>query len=171
MLAGRPAFGTPLGGLSQDVRDDIAHYVRHPRPSTLRWPSHAPKDAKDLVAALLTPDPDRRLKTAAAVKAHPFFARVSWPDMAARRYDAPWIPPPMRFPGDVTNFDLYLRMEGETVVGRGAAARVLYEKPPPSLGRAFTAAAGAAFTLERTEIMLPWVAGHDGGCAALLRRG
>jgi 16S rRNA (cytosine967-C5)-methyltransferase len=35
---------------------------------------------------------------------------------------------------------------------------------------AFAEAAGTAFKLERTEIALPWVAGHDGGCAALFRR-
>ena len=45
----------------------------------------------------------------------------------------------MRFPGDVANFDIYLRMEGETVVCRGAAARFIHEKPLPKFSESVLA--------------------------------
>ena len=131
MLVGRPAFG--IAGDADCAAHDIAAYVAKP---TLQWPAGVPSDAREFVSALLTPDVDKRL-VSPAVRNHPFFAHVAWDSVLAQRYDAPWIPPPMRFPGDVANFDLYLRLEGATVVGRGAAARILHEKPPP-LPRAFT---------------------------------
>ena len=56
-----------------------------------------------------------------------------------RRYIAPWVPTAMRFPGDVANFDIYLRMEGETVVCRGAAARFIHEKPLPKFSESVLA--------------------------------
>ena len=91
---------------------------------------HVGEDARSLISALLVVDPAARLADAASVKAHPFFKRVDWDALTTQRYFAPWVPPPLRFPGDVANFDLYLRMEGQTIVARGAAARVLHELPP-----------------------------------------
>ena len=135
MLTAGPAFGEPNAPESA-VFAAVAHHCAAPTEH-LSWPRSVPAEARAIVEALLVCDPSRRLHTAEAVKAHPFFAGVDWTAVRERRYMAPWIPPPMRFPGDVANFDIYLRMEGETVCSRGAASRVVYEKPLPSflLGR------------------------------------
>ena len=58
----------------------------------------------------------------------PHFPR---PCFAAQGYAAPWVPPPLRFAGDPQNFDIFLRLEGSTIVSRGAALRVVHEKPVP----------------------------------------
>lgn len=50
-------------------------------------------------------------------------------------YAAPWVPPPLRFAGDPQNFDIFLRLEGSTIVSRGAALRVVHEKPVPIFRR------------------------------------
>lgn len=105
MMTGKPAFGTPSSPPAE-----VTALVVNPRggPSL---PGYLPKAARSLIAGLLTRDPAARLASGDAVRAHPFFEKVDWAALAAKRYMAPWIPPPMRFPGDVANFDIYLRME------------------------------------------------------------
>lgn len=125
MMSGHAAFGE-----AHTRPEEVFAKVLSPTGGP-NIPGSLPRTARDLIRGLLQRDPAQRIATAGAVKAHPFFAKVDWAAAKDKRYMSPWIPPPMRFPGDVANFDIYLRMEGQTVVARGAAARIIYEKPLP----------------------------------------
>jgi len=50
--------------------------------------------AVDFLTALLCKDLNRRMCTVAAVKAHPWFADISWEKLAAKQVPAPFRPPP-----------------------------------------------------------------------------
>ncbi|ESZ98360.1 cAMP-dependent protein kinase catalytic subunit [Sclerotinia borealis F-4128] len=66
--------------------------------------------AKDIIRQFCTVDRSHRLGNisggAARVKDHPFFLGVIWEDVYYRKYRGPIIPP-LRYPGDAQNFDLY----------------------------------------------------------------
>lgn len=66
--------------------------------------------AKDIIRQFCTVDRSHRLGNmaggAARVKDHPFFQGVIWEDVYYRKYRGPIIPP-LRYPGDAQNFDLY----------------------------------------------------------------
>ncbi|KAM0126849.1 hypothetical protein ACHAP3_009056 [Botrytis cinerea] len=66
--------------------------------------------AKDIIRQFCTLDRSHRLGNisggAARVKDHPFFQGVIWEDVYYRKYRGPIIPP-LRYPGDAQNFDLY----------------------------------------------------------------
>ncbi|KAB8296079.1 hypothetical protein EYC80_008884 [Monilinia laxa] len=66
--------------------------------------------AKDIIRQFCTVDRSHRLGNisggAARVKEHPFFRGVIWEDVYYRKYRGPIIPP-LRYPGDAQNFDLY----------------------------------------------------------------
>ncbi|KAI9649369.1 cytochrome c oxidase subunit 1 [Ciborinia camelliae] len=66
--------------------------------------------AKDVIRQFCTVDRSHRLGNisggAARVKEHPFFSGVIWDDIYYRKYRGPIIPP-LRYPGDAQNFDLY----------------------------------------------------------------
>lgn len=53
-------------------------------------PGSLPRAARELIAGLLTRDPAKRISTAAAVKAHPFFARVDWEAVRTKRCVGAW---------------------------------------------------------------------------------
>jgi serine/threonine protein kinase len=79
MMTGHAAFGaaeTPVA--------EVHAKVLSPKggPSI---PGSLPRAARDLIAGLLTRDPAKRISTAAAVKAHPFFARVDWEAVRTKR--------------------------------------------------------------------------------------
>nr|XP_023683262.1 ribosomal protein S6 kinase alpha-5-like [Paramormyrops kingsleyae] len=70
-----------------------------------------PKDmgspAKDIIQRLLTKDPQKRLGAAGAdsVKGHPFYQKINWEDLAAKKVPAPF-KPVVRDELDVSNFAL-----------------------------------------------------------------
>jgi hypothetical protein len=123
MLVGYPAWG-PNDSTPEQV---YAHILA----GRLDLPSFLPAVAVLLIRSLLQLDPAKRVATPEEIKSAPFFGAVNWQAMEASQYLAPWVPPPLRFPGDCVNFDLYLSREGQTVVARGAAARYVYELPVP----------------------------------------
>lgn len=126
MLCGEPAWGA-----SNLTYDQVKALVMSHR---LRIPRSLSKDARDLIARLLHPDPTHRLTDAAALRAHPFFANVDWNAVRSRAYAPPWKPAPLRFAGDVANFDIYDRLGNRGAQGvqrHGMAGRYLFEMPAP----------------------------------------
>ncbi|XP_048831139.1 ribosomal protein S6 kinase alpha-5 isoform X1 [Brienomyrus brachyistius] len=63
--------------------------------------------AKDIIQRLLTKDPQKRLGAggAASVKGHPFYQKINWEDLAAKKVPAPF-KPVVRDELDVSNFAL-----------------------------------------------------------------
>ena len=78
MMTGRAAFGA-----AHAPPAEVQALVLAPTGPAL--PGYLPKPARALIAALLTRDPAKRLADAAAIKAHPFFAKVDWASLAAKR--------------------------------------------------------------------------------------
>ena len=79
MMAGHAAFG------EAHARPEEV-YARVLSPSGVpSIPAFLPKAAKDLIKGLLQRDPTKRLCSAAAVKAHPFFAKVDWDAVKDKR--------------------------------------------------------------------------------------
>lgn len=78
--------------------------------SKVKWPSHFDPNAKDLLKRLLSPDLTKRygnLKGGSAdIKRHKWFAGVDWLAVVQRRVTPPYIPP-IKNPGDTSNFDAY----------------------------------------------------------------
>ncbi|KAA0168108.1 hypothetical protein FNF27_02330 [Cafeteria roenbergensis] len=84
MLAGSHPFGGPEM-TKHEVFIKITHGRSHP-------PMRLSAEARSLLALLLTVDYKARLKTAAAIKQHPWFAGVPWEAIAERRVKPPWAP-------------------------------------------------------------------------------
>jgi len=89
LAAGRPPFD---GGPSGD-RVSMFRAIRSGKYAT---PPHFSAELKDLVKRLLATSPAARLGSgkdgAAAVKAHPWFARLDWAALADRALPAPHVP-------------------------------------------------------------------------------
>jgi len=70
----------------------------------LSLPAYLTADAKSLLRKLLQRKVSKRLKTAAEVKAQPFFASVNWDDVYHKRLQSPFVP---KVEGlhDCSNFD------------------------------------------------------------------
>lgn len=62
----------------------------------LVFPPGVSSKAQSLIKGLLNRDPEKRMgagpRGALAIREHPFFANISWPDLLARKYRAPWKP-------------------------------------------------------------------------------
>lgn len=71
----------------------------------VEYPSQMENNARDLVAALLTKDPEVRA-TESDIRAHSFFAGLSW-EAAAQRRLTPTHKPKVRSPLDASHFDKY----------------------------------------------------------------
>lgn len=90
---------------------DIKRRIVRAQPSI---PGDLDADCADLMAKLLVKDPGLRLngrrRNAAGIKAHPFFARIDWTELAAKRVPAPFRPT-IRDAWGTGNFDEdYTRM-------------------------------------------------------------
>lgn len=78
MLYGATPFKAPT------LNDTLTYVVGNPLIFPKNGYQKVSSEAKHLVAALLTKDPDKRLGTrrgAAEIKAHPFFAGLDWENM------------------------------------------------------------------------------------------
>ncbi|KAI9004421.1 kinase-like domain-containing protein [Hyaloraphidium curvatum] len=100
MLAGYPPFY------------DEDHYRLYEKilASKIKWPSHFDPNAKDLLKRLLSPDLTKRygnLKGGSSdIKRHKWFAGVDWTMVVQRKVTPPYVPP-VKNPGDSSNFDSY----------------------------------------------------------------
>jgi hypothetical protein len=126
MVSGNPAFGNPRSSDDEIYAKILRNEHNMPSPRVI------PSATRNLISRLLEPDVTKRISTAEEIKSHEFFKEIDWELVKTKRYISPWIPPPMRFGGDTANFDIYMRLEGNTIVGKGAAMRVLVERPPVS---------------------------------------
>ena len=89
LAAGRPPFdGGPSG--------DRVTMFRAIRAGKFAFPPHFSPELRDLIKRLLATSPAGRLGAgkagAAAVKAHPWFARLDWGALEARTLPAPHVP-------------------------------------------------------------------------------
>ncbi|KAJ1651856.1 hypothetical protein IWQ61_007676 [Dispira simplex] len=80
----------------------------------LQFPGNISPEFRSLVMGLLTKDPRHRLGNGehgiAQLKAHPFFADISWEAFAQRKVSAPFVPP-IAHDEDVSNFeDTFIKM-------------------------------------------------------------
>lgn len=78
MLTGHAAFGAAHAPTAEVQARVLA-------PTGPALPGYVSKAARTLITALLTRDPAKRLVEVAAIKAHPFFAKVDWGALAAKR--------------------------------------------------------------------------------------
>eukprot|EP00004_Rigifila_ramosa_P009009 TRINITY_DN2046_c0_g1_i10.p1 TRINITY_DN2046_c0_g1~~TRINITY_DN2046_c0_g1_i10.p1 ORF type:complete len:311 (-),score=80.79 TRINITY_DN2046_c0_g1_i10:208-1140(-) len=98
MLTGKPPF------LAEEV-PDMYQKILH---ADLVLPSGISPACGDLLRGLLDRDPEHRLgagpRDAESIKAHPFFAGVSWRHYLSKEIEAPF-KPPITNPADTSNFD------------------------------------------------------------------
>jgi serine/threonine protein kinase len=100
MLAGYPPFY------------DEDHFKLYEKilSGRIKWPSHMDPNAKDLLKRLLSPDLTKRFGNLKAgsvdIKTHKWFQGLDWGIVLARGYQAPYLPP-VKGPGDASNFDAY----------------------------------------------------------------
>jgi serine/threonine protein kinase len=96
MIAGYPPFS------SDDPNKTIFEKILSDKPTLAGFPSQA----RDLVERLLHTDPNRRLKTAAEIKGHPWFASVDWEQLLEDDNPGP-LNPDVKRDGDTHNFFQY----------------------------------------------------------------
>ncbi|KAF9929734.1 hypothetical protein FBU30_001251 [Linnemannia zychae] len=95
-----------LTGLPPFYDENIHEMYRKILQDELRFPDEISPDARSLLAALLTRDPNERLGNngPSAIKQHPFFKPISFPHLMAKKIQPPF-KPSVSSAIDTSNFD------------------------------------------------------------------
>ncbi|GJJ68187.1 serum/glucocorticoid-regulated kinase 2 [Entomortierella parvispora] len=95
-----------LTGLPPFYDENIHEMYRKILQDELRFPEEVAPDARDLLSALLTRDPNQRLGNngSSAIKQHPFFKPISFPHLMAKKIQPPF-KPSVSSAIDTSNFD------------------------------------------------------------------
>jgi len=83
MFTGLPPF------YSEDVQLMYSKIIN----AKLKFPSSIPSEAVNLIECLLKRDPKERLSDPAAIKAHPYFAKINWDKLNKKEISPPYVPP------------------------------------------------------------------------------
>ncbi|KAF9434142.1 AGC protein kinase Gad8 [Entomortierella beljakovae] len=95
-----------LTGLPPFYDENIHEMYRKILQDELRFPSEVSADARSLLSALLTRDPNQRLGNngSSAIKQHPFFKPISFSHLMAKKIQPPF-KPSVSSATDTSNFD------------------------------------------------------------------
>ncbi|KAF8926234.1 AGC protein kinase Gad8, partial [Haplosporangium bisporale] len=95
-----------LTGLPPFYDENIHEMYRKILQDELRFPDEVAPDARALLSALLTRDPNQRLGSngSSAIKQHPFFKPISFPHLMAKKIQPPF-KPSVTSAIDTSNFD------------------------------------------------------------------
>ncbi|KAG0360797.1 AGC protein kinase Gad8 [Podila minutissima] len=95
-----------LTGLPPFYDENIHEMYRKILQDELRFPDEVAPDARALLSALLTRDPNQRLgcNGSSAIKQHPFFKPISFPHLMAKKIQPPF-KPSVTSAIDTSNFD------------------------------------------------------------------
>ncbi|KAG0243992.1 kinase-like domain-containing protein [Mortierella sp. GBAus27b] len=95
-----------LTGLPPFYDENIHEMYRKILQDELRFPDEVNSDARALLSALLTRDPNQRLGNngSSAIKQHPFFKPISFPHLMAKKIQPPF-KPSVSSATDTSNFD------------------------------------------------------------------
>ncbi|KAF9415624.1 AGC protein kinase Gad8 [Podila epigama] len=95
-----------LTGLPPFYDENIHEMYRKILQDELRFPDEVAPDARALLSALLTRDPNQRLGSngSSAIKQHPFFKPISFPHLMAKKIQPPF-KPSVSSAIDTSNFD------------------------------------------------------------------
>ncbi|KAL6044440.1 Serine/threonine-protein kinase Sgk1, partial [Balamuthia mandrillaris] len=96
MLVGLPPF------FSEDVQEMYQKIMTKELKLEKKIPNNP--NAVALIRALLEREPTKRLSSAEAIKAHPYFASVDWEKMARKEVRPPFIPP-VKSERDISQID------------------------------------------------------------------
>eukprot|EP00004_Rigifila_ramosa_P009010 TRINITY_DN2046_c0_g1_i3.p1 TRINITY_DN2046_c0_g1~~TRINITY_DN2046_c0_g1_i3.p1 ORF type:complete len:488 (-),score=136.49 TRINITY_DN2046_c0_g1_i3:57-1322(-) len=130
MLTGKPPF------LAEEV-PDMYQKILH---ADLVLPSGISPACGDLLRGLLDRDPEHRLgagpRDAESIKAHPFFAGVSWRHYLSKEIEAPF-KPPITNPADTSNFDK--KFTGEALLDSPSEFQLAESEQTQFAGFSYTA--------------------------------
>jgi serine/threonine protein kinase len=96
MLTGKAPFGDTSDMSKFEVFNNI-------NAGKIKWPGVIPKDAKELIKGLLSPEPGQRFKFI-HFKESKWCKDVDFDLLLHRKVTPPWIPPESEQEGDVNNF-------------------------------------------------------------------